>query len=75
MNSIAYSGNLINNHMDNVIHGLRSPIAIRGKPSERWTLSERMEYYNVPGVSLAIIDNGKIVWIAGLALRKQEPVI
>ncbi len=29
------------------------------------TLSERMEYYNTPGVSVAVINNGEIEWARG----------
>jgi len=70
MNAPAYSQNPIDGHIDNVTHGLRPPIAIKGKPAVRWTLTERMEYYHVPGVSIAIIDNGQVVWAGGFGVKQ-----
>jgi CubicO group peptidase (beta-lactamase class C family) len=70
MNSIVDSQNQTDNHIDRVIHALRSPIAIKGKTTVHWTLSERMEYYHVPGVSLAIIDQGQVAWAGGFGVKK-----
>jgi CubicO group peptidase (beta-lactamase class C family) len=30
-----------------------------------WTLADRMRHYHVPGVSIALIDGGKIAWVRG----------
>jgi CubicO group peptidase (beta-lactamase class C family) len=70
MNTLAYSQNPIDGHMDNVTQGLRPAIAIKGRPAVRWTLNKRMEYYHVPGVSIAIIDNGKVVWAGGFGVKQ-----
>lgn len=32
---------------------------------ETWTIAERMKRWNIPGVSVAVIDDGKIIWTAG----------
>lgn len=40
--------------------GLTTPIYIVGDST--WTIQERMEHYGVPGVSIAVIHNGKIEW-------------
>ncbi|MFC1946561.1 serine hydrolase domain-containing protein [Chloroflexota bacterium] len=74
MNSSVNSQYPINSHIDGVIHGLRSPISIKGRPPVRWTLSERMEYYHVPGVSLAIIDDGHIVCNGGFGVKKTQTI-
>ena len=39
---------------------LTTPIYIVGDST--WTIQERMEHYGVPGVSIAVILNGKIEW-------------
>jgi CubicO group peptidase (beta-lactamase class C family) len=70
MNSFITSENPIDNRINKVIHSLRSPISIKGRTPLHWTLSERMEYYHVPGLSLAIIDNGQIVWTGGFGIKK-----
>lgn len=56
--------------IDRILNNLRSPITIKGRPPVRWTLSERMEHYRVPGVSVAIIDDWKIIWSGGFGVKK-----
>jgi CubicO group peptidase (beta-lactamase class C family) len=56
--------------MDQVINGLRSPVAVQGQPPVRWTLADRMRHYHVPGVSIAVIDSGKIAWAKGFGLKE-----
>jgi CubicO group peptidase (beta-lactamase class C family) len=43
---------------------LRPRIQVADAP-QTWTLDERMAHYGVPGVALAIIENGEIVHAAG----------
>lgn len=60
-----------------VIEGLRPETETAGEPKVRWTLADRMAHYNVPGVSIAVIDGGKIVWAKGFGVRetgKNDPV-
>ncbi len=33
-------------------------------------IAERMKHYNVPGVSVAVINNGKIEWAKGYGVRE-----
>lgn len=53
--------------MDSILEDLRplSPIAGR---DIRWTLAERLAHYRVPGLSLAIIDGGRVVHAEGVGL-------
>src|ERR1700730_11867177 len=51
-------------HVQHVENGLLTAIVIHGQPSPM-KLTERMTYYRVPGVSIAIINNGKIEWAKG----------
>lgn len=41
--------------------GLRRTIAIQGREGERFSLAARMAHYRVPGASVAIIENCRIV--------------
>ena len=46
-------------------------------PWKRMELAERMAYYNVPGVSIAVINDFQVEWIKGygvLEAGKSEPV-
>ncbi len=57
--------------VDRVLHGLRPPVAIKGRPAVRWTLAERMAVHHVPGVSIAIIDGGRVVWARGFGAKEN----
>lgn len=64
-------------HIHRVVNGLRPPVEIEGKPATRWTLAERMTNYKVPGVSIAVIQNGRIAWARGFGVKeagKTDPV-
>jgi CubicO group peptidase (beta-lactamase class C family) len=60
-----------------VEQGLLLPIVIAGQPSLPMALVDRMEFYKTPGVSIAVINNGKIEWARAYGVReagKREPV-
>lgn len=40
--------------------GLIPAVRFQGEPT--WTLESRMKHYNVPGVSIAVIRNSKVIW-------------
>ena len=46
-------------------NNLRHPVLIFGDPNNRMSLTERMAHYHVPGVSIAVIDKGKVAWVKG----------
>lgn len=41
--------------------GLRGPAGT----TETWTVAERLAYYKIPGVSVAVIDGGRVAWARG----------
>ncbi|MEM7029984.1 MAG: serine hydrolase domain-containing protein [Chloroflexota bacterium] len=54
------------NSIQAVETGLRTtPVIITGRPVETHELLDRMHHYQVPGLSLAVIDQGEIVWAKG----------
>ena len=53
-----------------VIAGLRPPLAVTGESPTRWTLADRMQHYHVPGVSIAIVDHGRIAWARGFGVKE-----
>ena len=57
-------------HISRVLGGLRPPVEIEGKPAQRWTLAERMTNYKVPGVSIAVIQGGRIAWARGFGVKE-----
>ena len=48
-----------------VENSLRHSILVSDRPSQKMNILDRMNFYNVPGVSIAVIDKGEIVWSAG----------
>jgi CubicO group peptidase (beta-lactamase class C family) len=45
-----------------VENGLRWPVSVRGEPVPTMGLAERMRALHVPGLSVAVIDGGKLAW-------------
>ena len=45
--------------------GILQRVQIEGEPTVRSSLAERMAFYNVPGVSIAVVLDGKIAWAKG----------
>ncbi|UCG61060.1 MAG: serine hydrolase [Candidatus Zixiibacteriota bacterium] len=46
------------------------PVAIAGHDIVFHSLADQMELYNVPGVSIAVINDGKIEWAKGYGTRE-----
>jgi CubicO group peptidase (beta-lactamase class C family) len=42
-----------------------------GDAEERYSLDDRMADYGVPGVAVAIIDNGEVVFASGFGVRQS----
>lgn len=60
-----------------VVNGLMPPVAFEGEPREVFSVTERLSYHKVPGISFALIDDDKIAWAEGfgkLATDSNEPV-
>jgi CubicO group peptidase (beta-lactamase class C family) len=49
---------------------LSKPVYIEGDST--WTMEERMAHYGVPGVSLAVIHEGKIAWTKTYGVMDKE---
>lgn len=56
-----------------VERGLRPKVMITGLSAEKMDLTERMEYYKVPGVSITVIKDGKIEWTQGYGRFGTDP--
>jgi CubicO group peptidase (beta-lactamase class C family) len=53
-----------------VLRGLRPTVEVVGRPAVSWTLTERMAHYKVPGVSIAVIDGGRVAWARGVGVKE-----
>lgn len=59
---LATSQQKVQSQREKVETGLCRRVKIEGRPFEHWTIQERMRYYHVPGVQIAVIDHGRIAW-------------
>ena len=62
--------------IERVVRGLRPSVEVSGRPV-RWSLEERMAHHRVPGVSIAVIEHGRVAWARGFGVRSvttREPV-
>lgn len=57
---------------DDVAAGLLPAVVLEGEAPAPYTLQERMERYHVPGVSVAVMDDGRIVWARGWGVADRE---
>lgn len=53
-------------------NGLMPAIQIKGEPLKQFSLTERMDHYKVPGVSIAVVRNGKLHWAKGYGVANTE---
>jgi CubicO group peptidase (beta-lactamase class C family) len=64
--------------IERVENGLLPAIRVRGAATPPpMTLADRMAFYHVPGVSIAVINNGALEWARGYgvaAARETRPV-
>lgn len=44
-------------------------LVLEGEPEVRWTLKDRMAHHKVPGLSVAVIRNGRIAWAKAYGLK------
>lgn len=54
-----------------VENGLLQPFEIKGQPSVQMKLGDRMKFYNTAGISIAVIEKGRIEWARGYGVRER----
>jgi len=52
--------------------GLSLRVRIEGRPFEHWTIQDRMHFYDVPGVQIALIDQGELAWIGSYGVTRAS---
>jgi CubicO group peptidase (beta-lactamase class C family) len=58
----------LEDRISRIENGLLPGAIIQGQPLPRMHLIDRMKHYNVPGVSIAVFDEGQILWARGFGL-------
>ncbi len=59
-------------HIDRIQNGLLPSATIKGNPLPGMKLEDRMRYYHVPGVSIAVFDHGKVIWTRGYGVADVQ---
>jgi CubicO group peptidase (beta-lactamase class C family) len=58
--------------IDSIENSLLPSILIEGEPVEGFNLLDRMDYYKVPGISIAFMNGGEIVWARGYGYASAD---
>jgi CubicO group peptidase (beta-lactamase class C family) len=56
---------------------LRPAVRIAGREDVAYRIADRMKHYHVPGISIAIVDDGRVVWAKGFGVKEfgtSQPV-
>lgn len=57
-------------HTTRVENGLVPPVLIKG--AKGWNILDRMKHYNVPGVSIAVFADHRLVWAKGYGTKDVD---
>lgn len=52
---------------------LRPKVLIAGEDAQGMYILDRMNYYKVPGVSIAVVNNGQVDWAQGYGTMTDDP--
>jgi CubicO group peptidase (beta-lactamase class C family) len=58
--------------IQHVAQGLLPAKAVKGRAIPKWTIEERLQFYKVPGVSVAVIADGKVEWARGFGTASAQ---
>jgi len=51
-------------------HGLRPAVRVIGGRDTSFDILDRMRFYHVPGVSIAVVEGDRVVWARGFGVRQ-----
>ena len=66
------SSNVLLNEITTIENNLLPAIHVTDDSIKTYNLTERMKYYNIPGVSIAIVENGQLKWAKGYGISDTE---
>jgi CubicO group peptidase (beta-lactamase class C family) len=55
---------------ERIINGLRPLVRVTNGRDTAYALTDRMRFYHVPGVSIAVIDGGRVAWAQGFGVAE-----
>ena len=63
------SAQSIDEQISRITSTMTPSIVVKGAPEKYHTLADTMAKYNVPGVSIALIHDGKLAWAQGFGFK------
>ncbi len=64
--------NEIKAEINAIENNLETYIQIKGDSTAKFNILDRMDYHKVPGISIAVVKNGKIHWAKGYGASNNE---
>lgn len=64
--------NLIEEKIADIENGLLHAVVLAGQPIKTFSIYERMDYYDVPGLSIAIIKDNQIEWAKSYGVKRKN---
>lgn len=61
-----------NQNIQAVEGNLLTAVSIHGSPKKSYNLMDRMKYFHVPGVSIAVINDGNLEWARGYGVLETN---
>lgn len=68
--SVAFAQSSLESQIKRVELGLLPPVLIKGDPA--WSIAERMKFYKVPGLSVAVIKDFRVEWARAYGVKDVE---
>jgi CubicO group peptidase (beta-lactamase class C family) len=62
----------VEERVERIVGAIRPALVIAGDPVATQTLTERLKHHDVPGVSIAVVHEGKLEWVRGFGLADVE---
>ena len=62
----------VDDDINAIENGLLKGIQVKGETPEVFNIEEQMKVHNVPGTSIAIIENGKLKWAKGYGIANTN---
>ncbi|MCC3859787.1 serine hydrolase domain-containing protein [Pseudemcibacter aquimaris] len=54
---------------DQIENSLTYYLGVKGETAEKFNITERMNYHDVPGVTVAIVENDEIAWVKSYGVK------
>jgi CubicO group peptidase (beta-lactamase class C family) len=67
----SFSDQDVETRIRRVENGILGAVQIKDRPMRIYSIGERMEHYGVPGLALAVVNNGRVEWARGYGVAES----